>query len=547
MAARYRSFTALWLGGAGDLVARHVYGRQGIWYSQSQSGQDYPLTTPSEDVRYLLADVSLSYSDPATPDSSFALPFRVQWLYGFGDGTTPDSGPVTPVPTHVADIRIVDATGAAVFDSTTDGTQFSARDWTAWLRITRWERPDGAVCSVVHHTAWGLTDTPTPKVYPKYFFPVDAVLQEQTVYRLPRRVRAITAILDTLTAKNVTLAGGYNMGLTVNTTTAAAGGRRITGITFDAVPGAGSGVYVDCSPADNPVRTINAIPPTATGHFFINAAGCYYARHPMRILSESPRQLLPETALTPGNEVEIDLPDDLAGQTVAAAGWPATTEYAHLELGNDCGACCDCEDYIAVATYIQEQHARYASIGRSLSASRDQYHTNREQWLAARECLQQLPVRVVVQAQQCPYVDIGVQVCNQTAVCMTDIAITIDITTIPAGGVVAVVPGFTYITGPTVEAGIQRVTTKRGAIEIVDNQLTTVIEQLTPGGSSTARLRLSVAGCGGADILDTGYQVRAAVTAAVNGVPINTIPATDSDILNCPPVVTIPAPQCIRC
>ena len=547
MAARYRSFTALWLGGAGDLVVRHEYGRQGIWYDQPQSGQDYPLVTPSADVRYLLADASLSYTDPATPDSSFVLPFRISWLYGFGGDSSDSPDPDTPAPTHVHDIIIVDANDAVVFDSTASGVLYESRAWTAWLRITRWERLDGAVCSIVHHTAWGLTDTPPVQTYPLYFFPDMAVLQEQTVFRLPNRVQSLTAILDILTAKNVTLSGGYNMGLTVTTEPAVAGGRRVTGITFDAIPGAGSGIYVDCGPTDNPVRTINAIPPTATGHFFINAAGCYYARRPMRVLSTAPRRLLPETELAPGNEVEVDLPDDLAGQTAAAVGWPYTTEYAHLQLGNDCGACCDCEDYISVAEYIQEQHARYARIGRSLSTSRDQYHINRNRWLAAKACLQQLPVRVVVQAKQCPYVVIGVQVCNQTDACMTDIAVTIDITTIPAGGIVSIVPGYTYITGPTVEAGIQRVTTKRSAIEIVGEQLTTVIEQLTPGGSSTVRLRLSVADCGGADIMDTGYQVRASVIASLGESPINATPAVDSDILNCPPVVTIPAPQCIRC
>lgn len=547
MAARYRSFTALWLGGAGDLVVRHEYGRQGIWYDQPQSGNAYPLVTPSADIRYLLADASLSYTDPTAPDSSFELPFRISWLYGFGteDSVSPD--PDTPAPSHAYDVIIVDANDTVVFDSTASGVLYESREWTAWLRITRWERPDGAVCSIVHHTAWGLTDSPPVQAYPRYFFPDAAVLQEQTVYRLPRRAQSLTAILDTITAKNVTLSGGYNMGLTVTTTAAAVGGRRVTGITFDAIPGAGSGVYVDCAPVDTPVRTINAVQPTKTGHFFINAAGCYYARRPMRLLTTSPRRLLPETELAPGNAVEVDLPDDAAGQTTAAAGWPTASEYAHLQLGNDCGACCDCEDYAAVAEYIQEQHARYAKIGRSLSDSRDQYHKNRDQWLAAKECLQQLPVRVVVQAQQCPYVDIGVQVCNQTDTCMTDIAVAVDVTTIPAGGVISVVPGFTYITGPTVEAGIQRVTTKRGAIELADNQLTTVIEQLTPGGSSAVRLRLSVAGCGGADIIDTGYQVRASVVAAVNGVPLNTTPVADSDILNCPPVVTIPAPQCIRC
>lgn len=547
MAARYRSFTALWLGGAGDLVQRHEYGRQGLWYGQSQSGLDYPLVAPSEDVRYLFADVYLSYTDTTAPDSQFLLPFRIHWVSGFGGGSGAAENPDDPVPAHARDIIIVDANNTTVFDSTILGMQYESRDWTPWLRITRWETPDGAVCSTIHYTAWGLTDTPTPREYSQYLFPTAATLQEQAIYRLPKRVTAITAILDSITEKGITLTGGYNMGLTVTAEAAVGGGRRVTGITFDATPGAGIGLYPDCTPEDIAISTINTVAPTKTGHFFLAADGCYYARQPMRLLSESPRTLLPEIMLTPGSENELALPDTDAGHTTAADGWPASLQYTHLQLGNDCGACCDCADYVEVAEYIQTQHARYKQIGNTLSTSRYQYHDNRSQWLAAKECLQQSPVRVVVRAQQCPYADIGVQICNQTDVCMTDIVVSVSLATTPPGGSAAIVPGYTFITGPTVENGIQRVTTKRGFIESVADTYTTVVEQLTPGGSSIVRFRVAVSSCGGADIFDTGYQLRAEATATANGTVINSTPATDSDILNCPPVVTVPTPQCFRC
>lgn len=575
MAGGYRSFTAFWLGGAGDLSAeqpQHVYGRQGIWYGQSQSGIDYPLTSPSEDVRYLLADLYLSYTDPAdyADVDAFIPPFSVYWLYGFGDDAAdvvlPDDENSSnssssssmsrsssssailnlPSPTHTRDIIIHDAVGNVVFDSTLPDTEFETKNWTAWLAITRWSAANGDQCSVVHYTAWAENTSPEYRSYPEYFFPEDAVLQEMTAYRLPKRVRSVTTLLSTMTEKSLTLGGGYNMQLTLEVDTPVSGGRLVSGIRFDATPGGGDGVYPDCTPGPVDIRTINGISPTPTGQFFLNAVGCYYARQPVRILTEIPRTLLPEVQVYPGATVETDLPDDAAGTTTSAAGWPLDITYAHLQLGNDCGACCDCDDYIAVAEYIQLQHARYKSTGNLLANTRDTYHSNRLRWNATKACLQQVPVRIVVQSQRCPYVDIGVQVCNQTNACMVDISVVVMITTTPGGGTAVVQPGFTFITQPVVVDSIQRVVTQRGAIASEAHTFSTVIGQLHPAGSAIVRFRLGVDNCGQPEP-GVGYQINASATAYVKGIPLNASPVTGTDVLNCPPLVTIPAEQCIIC
>lgn len=542
--AGYRSFTALWLGGAGDLVAAHPDGRTGVWYSQPQSGVDYPLVSPSADIQNLFADFYLSYKD-----QGYLTPFHISWLYGFG--TLPVTDEDLPTPTHPRDVIVRDATNTVVFDSTTvDESGYTSRAWSPRLAITRWVSQDGVVCSIIHHTAWGPTDDPLPRSYPTHLFPESAVLQDPTSYQLTRRVDAITAILDTLSGGNISLRGGYNMAVTVDTPVPAAGGRRTTIVTFDATRGGGDGVYPDCEPAATPIRTINTVPPTPIGQFFLNAVGCYYARQPYRLVTTSPRALLPEVQLSPGSTIDEDLPADNAGTTTEASGWPASRQYAHLQLGNDCGACCDCDDYVEVAEYLQKQHARYSRIATLLTSTRDTYHSNRNRWLAAKDCLQQLPVRVVLQAQRCPYADVGVQVCNQTDTCMTNVLIEVVVRTIPVGGIAVVQLGYTFITEPSVTGSVQRVVTRRGSTdtEVLEDgvKISTTIDQLTPAGSSILRFRIGFEGCGEADP-DSSYQVSASVVAYVDSVPLNSIPATAIAALNCPAVLVTPADQCIDC
>ena len=95
-------------------------GRRGIGVNQPQSGLDYPLVNPSEDARYLLADVYLAYDDPGAYNSTITPsqhPLRIKWLYGVGCSAS--SAPAwAPAPTHAADIVIVDAQDNVVFDST---------------------------------------------------------------------------------------------------------------------------------------------------------------------------------------------------------------------------------------------------------------------------------------------------------------------------------------------------------------------------------------------------------------------------------------------
>jgi len=127
----------------------------------------------------------------------------------------------------------------------------------------------------------------------------------------------------------------------------------------------------------------------------------------------------------------------------------------------------------------------------------------------------------------------------------------VTITTQPEGGVISVMPGYTFVTGPSIRDNIQRITTLRGAVELshpeeASGLISTTIEQLPPGSSGIVRFRLGFAGCGESE-LDQGYIVLASAVASVGGIPLNDVPATDQDTLNCPAPVITPATDCIEC
>src|SRR5690606_31229895 len=132
--------------------------------------------------------------------------------------------------------------------------------------------------------------------------------------------------------------------------------------------------------------------------------------------------------------------------------WPPGDDarYGHLQLGNDCSPCCDCEDYIAVAEYTNGIRAQYAAVGTRPSAARDSYHATRARRMAAAACREQRPLRIQLVAQICPFVDIAVQYCNQTGECHRNVQLSVATSTTPGGGIGSQIPGYTFVTGASV-------------------------------------------------------------------------------------------------
>jgi len=562
----------------------HTHGRQGIGVSQPQAGTDYPLTQPSTDIRYLLADFHLTFDSPHHygAGEAFTRPFKIDWLYGFGcesadfpiptevggslsswgDICTTSSLSVTaassysyadclPVPAHAQDIIVHDATGRVVFDSTEAGTTYETRDWGDRLKIVMWRQNANAICTVVYHTAWSPNTAPSPRTYKEYFFPEQAVLDSRAIDELPKRVRAFIVVLDTLSQMKVELVSGYNMAITTGDTVTTPGKRRTTAITFNATAGKGLGVFPGCEAEQLFLRTINETAPTEDGRFSIAAGACYWVRQPTQLISEVPRLTAPSITLLPGSAPTANLPDPAAGTVKNLPGWPTDDDprYAHLQLGNDCGPCCECDDYVTTAEYMNRTRDTYQTVGTVLHNSRTLYHENRLRWLTTASCMTDRALRIRVLPQMCPFIDVAAQFCNQTSECKTNVELILTGATSPTGSIGVEVPGFTYITGAVTTAGGTTGQTERYKMDGTWPMFRAYIDMVQPGASVSVRFRLQFDDCGhttsslSAYLGGDGGTVPIAVTMTLTGeaeaVAISgdsgAIEVSDTRTLNCPP------------
>lgn len=497
------------------------HGRQGIGVAQPQSGIDYPLVNPSADVRYLIADLQLQVDDPGMYGGTpFQPPFRLHWLYGVGctgeeaDCLTSlsseteisldsDDGDVVNAdfcPTHAQDLTIVDRDGRVVFHSP-DAEEFTSQAWGDREHVYQWRDARLGFCLLVVHTKWPAEQSDfEPRHYPKNFFPLDATLDERAVYRLPKRVRSITVILDNLARTGVDFVAGHNMELVTQapTDTVDRGLRHATQLRFNVTPGAGRGIFPGCDPAPLLLRRINGVAPTDFGDFYLAATDCYWVRQPTRLISTDPRVTYPQIGFAPGNVPTANLPDPNAGTAKNLPGWPLNDDprYAHLQLGNDCMPCCDCDDYVNVAEYMNSIRDQYHTLGNDVENTRDLYHANISRWLEARECFHRRPLRIFLQAQVCPFLDIVVQFCNQSDKCRTGVELIVDFSTSPHGGVGTEVPGFTFITGAQSRPGRRSTQTERYEMGGSWPQFTAYFDAINPGQSVYAKFRLVFDNCG---------------------------------------------------
>lgn len=491
----------------------HSHGRQGIGVVQPQSGTDYPLIQPSDDVRYLIADLQLTFDDPGRYDGEpFRPPFRVHWLYGVGcegdelscsstSSMSLSSASVGDVdaefcPLHAAEITIVDADDRVVFHSPL-ADEYMERDWGDRLHIYEWRDNRLGCCLLTVHTKWTLDLNPVPRYYPTNFFPDDATLDERSWMVLPKRVRSLTVVLDNLARTAVDFAAGYNMEL-VPEGPVTTEFRRVNKIKFNATPGAGLGIFPGCEPQPLYIRRINGVGPTTAGDFYLAATDCYWVRQPTSVVSTDPRLTVPRISRAPGSIPEENLPDPDAGTSKELPGWPPDDDpaYAHLQIGNDCKPCCDCPDYVDAGNYLNRIRDQYDRLGIEFENTRDLYHANRERWLAARACIHRRPLRLFLQAQHCPFLDVAIQFVNQTGECLTELELTVDFTTSPQGAEGTEVPGYTFISGASKRTGRRSNKTEKYKMEGVWPQFSAYFDYVDVGQSVNARFRLRFEDCG---------------------------------------------------
>lgn len=384
-------------------------GRKGIGLNQPQSGLDYPLIAPSDDIRYLLADFYLAYEDLA---QKFVSPLRIRWLYGVG--CVPSSLPAgAPTPTHAADIVVVDAKNAVVFDSTAMGPDDTHSRFSTWCWGLRKNSPNCgdtydykiyewignyAVCRIVVYQTWpdssNDSDADANRQYATHIAPSSAVIDERAVYKMPKRVNSF--ILPNVGQSGVAIrrAGvDFVAGLNTELVTAdqtVRGNRISRQITLSAEPGSGTGKYIDCAEDEPPVRSVNGL----TGaKILITAKDCLWLRTP--------------TQHTTGN---VLVPQKIAGAST-------------LQLGSNCSACCTCNDYVDLALYMNGERDRYKAIGRKTHEVLLMHSDNIARWTDQRQCRLQEPIKVCMTAQRCPFIDVVAQYCNNCDVCADDVVL----------------------------------------------------------------------------------------------------------------------------
>ena len=389
-------------------------GRQGIGVIQPQSGLDYPFVAPSSDIRELVADFYLEYDDPGfyAPIPQIRHPLKIKWLYGVG---CIDNSPVPdmPTPVNAADILVVDSNDAVVFDSTAADSGntpklFTQKNWGNDYKIYEWIGVD-AVCRLVIYTTQA-PDQIMPQNYPKNFAPVNAVLDARAVYKIPKRVKTLKVLLNTIRGKEVDIVSGYNF-LTTYDAAITEDLRHKNQIVFNAEPGFGLGKYSDCADTSPVIVKLNGV----TGsNVNISAADCIWTQVNTQFNQN-------ETAIAPVIE-------DSANPAIYPRGTGT------LVLGSNCGACCSCDDYVNVGRYMNCVHGRYGNIGGVAKSVLAQHSLNIDRWLAQRECRIQKPIKLAMTPQRCPTADIVVQYCNLCETCAEDVTINLHVATYPSAG-----------------------------------------------------------------------------------------------------------------
>jgi len=276
---------------------------------------------------------------------------------------------------------------------------------------------------------------------------------------------------------------------------------------MSAEPGDGIGRFDDCAGTDLYLRRINGVGGDTAANLMISGTDCLYVRQPTVLISEEPRVVVPEIQYSP-----------LA---------------AHFQVGDDCGSCCDCDDFVSLAVNLNDLRDEYVTLGNHVMRDRTLYHENRDRWIAGAACREVKPIRVAALPQNGPYVDIAGQFCNQSGNCRTNIALVFAITATPNDfdpSAVEVVCGSTLMT-----TSIPKETNVPYVLQGSYPTFTALWDTVNVFDSVRVRFRLRLPNSG-LSSLSSPYAITVSLTALENGQVIQhnsqTITATKTTTLN---------------
>ena len=401
-------------------------------------GTNYPFIRPAPNIERLLGDFYLSYPDDTC---SYAYPFRIQWMYGFGDRTvTPPAG--YPIPSHDYDILIKDANDITVFDSSLCGTgndsdnlvPYATSVWYDRLVIIEWTNASqDTVCRCTKFIGWDSYSTDYQD-YDEYIVPdaIDpddtpgGILDPRTYNKLPLRVRSLKVRkvygdLGTVLQGSILLRSNYNVELQVNSTDIALGdmnledfglvstepvgkGSRLKNrISITSEPGLGTGTYPSCDPDDtsSPLRRLNSAKGDDKQNIILDAGdGCIRLQRPLELVGDCPRSF------------EFD---------GTAAGYSDTVAPHIHRFINDCSSCCDCDYFARTYQGLKRRWFAYQQIATDAVAARDQFKDNVTRWHYQKLCREGNPIVIVLRILPDCKADIGITFGNTSACCLLSV------------------------------------------------------------------------------------------------------------------------------
>ena len=533
-------------------------GRQGIGVVQPESGIDYTLVNPSEDIRYLIADITLILDYPDHNQAGlikYQHPYRISYLYGLGCVNYVFFEGGSGLPAHIV---VVNKANDVVFSSYLPSYIAGAPRFKSYpLGDDHWRYEwwsEWNFCGVTTHQSWAEED-PDKRHYLGSLFPERATIDARAVKERPRSVKRIwldwpgTEIDPARKINiyeeaagggktNLVIANGFNTELTTAVT---ATGHEIT---LAAVAGSGAGKYGNCLGIDRFPRAVTSIvdtypdpeippvepPPivsingqtTKDGSALIAMKDCLWIKKPVII------ETVPVTDVDEnGNSIIVTDPEtnepilqtDVNGVPLTTALGVDSDTAGHAALGGDCAPCCECQDYKDVALTMNAYASQYNLIGTRVSGIKDIHEQNILQWLDARHCTISNPLRLLLVAQRCPYMDIVMMVCNPcNDACLNVKNLTLNITTNASPAAVAILqPGYTALFSSDVNGRPVPVNASAA------NQFTVDFDTIKRGDSAYVRFRVKMS-------VASEYSITGTLTGLLNDdTPILTGCDSDED------------------
>lgn len=376
--------------------------RSKIGINQSQGGSWYPFWRPSDNLDKIIADIYVQFVDESLVKK---LPFRIEWLYGFGTNVV--SVPITAEHDH--DIKIRDYNNVVVFDSLL-ATSYAEVAWGSYKTIIEWKDAAGNIVRVVKHEGWDSHETPV--VWDTYFEPSFSWISPRAVEKAPSVLTEIQVATSAVSATSVSavsgliLSGGYNIEL-VESQTQEDGEKRVAAVLLDGEAGVGAGKYPGCETEDV-VRYIGgASASDAVGAVFFNSDSnqCYRIGQAIEGYTEE---------------------DPYISGVYYGSHRTATPTAATLQIENDCVVCCDCPDFIAVYEGVRRLTRTYTAMGMRAEIVRDRLARIIARWNGSKTCRENHALQILLQ----PYPDyklgVAASVCNKTENPLRDVTMTID-------------------------------------------------------------------------------------------------------------------------